>query len=509
MPGPGPGCLQIRHRTAPHRPDGYSNLTTILKPRLRLVCVRHGTRDPADIRFPHDPASLSAQNDQSAIDCATPTRQLYCPEREQGHPGQAPEDVFGVVPTAGSGGDVMVIQQPERSCVLTINGGSSSLKFAIFPLNGPETLRPLLSGRIEQIGRSDARAAVTEVAGGVTESTAVNTPDLDSAAGWLIDWVEQREGWSSMAGIAHRIVHGGARYFKPERITTELLAELRRITPMDPDHLPGEIAVIERFRNRLPELPQVACFDTAFHHDMPRVAQIVPIPRRFQECGVRRYGFHGLSYSYLMEALVREAGPQAASGRIVLAHLGSGASLAAVRDGRPIDTTMALTPAAGLVMSTRSGDIDPGLPGFLARAEGVTIEQFDAMINHQSGLLGVSETSSDLRDLLAAEDHDVRAAEAVALFVYRIKKEIGALAAALGGLDILVFAGGIGENSPAIRARIGEGLGFLGIVLDESRNASGAPLISTDQALVQVRVIPTDEESMMARAASGLLAEVT
>ena len=401
----------------------------------------------------------------------------------------------------------MVIPQNQRSCLLTVNGGSSSLKFAIFPLNLSESFRPHLSGQIERIGQANARA-VTKVSGeDAPQSTSLNAPDLASAATWLIEWVEQNAGWSTIAGIAHRVVHGGMRYFHPERVTGELLAELRRITPMDPDHLPGEIAVIEQFRSRLPDLAQIACFDTAFHHDMPRVAQLVPIPRRFQSSGVRRYGFHGLSYSFLMEALAREAGPLAAAGKVVLAHLGSGASLAAVLHGRPIDTTMALTPAAGLVMSTRSGDIDPGLPGFLARVEGVTIEQFDAMINHQSGLLGVSETSSDLRDLLADEDHDIRAAEAVALFVYRIKKEIGALAAALGGLDILVFSGGIGENSSLIRARICEGFEFLGVVLDGSRNASGAPLISTDEARVQVRVIPTNEEFMMAKLAAGLLTE--
>jgi acetate kinase len=403
----------------------------------------------------------------------------------------------------------MVIPRPERSCLLTVNGGSSSLKFAIFPLDAPDPPRPLLAGRIERIGLPDTRAVIGEPAGGARESTTVHAPDLPTAAGWLIDWLEQHVGWPAIAGVAHRVVHGGARYFRPERITGEMLAELRRITPMDPDHLPGEIAVIERFQARLPELPQVACFDTAFHHDLPRVAQIVPIPRRFESSGVRRYGFHGLSYAYLMEALARVAGPEVAAGRVILAHLGNGASLAAVRDGRSIDTTMALTPAAGLVMSTRSGDIDPGLPGFLARAEGMTLDQFDALINHQSGLLGVSETSSDLRDLLAREDHDLRAAEAVALFAYRVKKGIGALAAALGGIDVLVFAGGIGENSPVIRARICQGLAFLGIVLDEPRNASSAPRISTDEARTQVRVIPTDEESMMAKDASRLLSSAT
>jgi acetate kinase len=400
----------------------------------------------------------------------------------------------------------MVITRPERSCLLTINGGSSSLKFAAFPRDSPSSARPLLSGRIERIGLPDSRAVITESADRAKEPVTVHAPDLPAAAAWLIDWLDQNFGWPSIAGVAHRVVHGGIRYFRPERVTDDMLAELRRIIPMDPDHLPGEIAVIERFRAHVPELPQVACFDTAFHHDMPRVAQIVPIPRRFESSGVRRYGFHGLSYAYLMEALARVAGEETAAGRVVLAHLGNGASLAAVRDGRSLDTTMALTPAAGLVMGTRPGDLDPGLPGFLARAQGVTVDQFDDMINHQSGLLGISETSSDIRDLLAKEDRDIRAAEAVAVFVDRVKKAIGAFAAVLGGLDVLVFAGGIGENSPAIRARVCEGLAFLGIDLDAPRNASSAPLISTDPARVQVRVIPTDEESMMARYAASLLA---
>ncbi len=400
----------------------------------------------------------------------------------------------------------MVNPRPERPCLLTLNGGSSSLKFAVFPLDSPEPAHRLFAGRIERIGLSDPRAVITDSSGGSGEPMTVHAPDLPMAADWLIDWLDQHVGWPSIAGVAHRVVHGGAQYFRPERVTDEMLAELRRITPMDPDHLPGEIAVIERLRGRMPELPQIACFDTAFHHDMPRVARIVPIPRRFESSGVRRYGFHGLSYAYLMEALARVAGPEAAAGRVILAHLGNGASLAAVRDGRSIETTMALTPAAGLVMGTRPGDLDPGLPGFLARAEGVTVDRFDAMINHESGLLGVSETSPDIRDLLAKEDGDIRAAEAVALFVYRVKMAIGAFAAALGGLDVLVFAGGIGENSPVIRARICEDLAFLGVALDGSRNTSSAPLISTDPGRVQVRVIPTDEESMMARDAARVLA---
>ena len=249
----------------------------------------------------------------------------------------------------------------------------------------------------------------------------------------------------------------------------------------------------------------MACFDTAFHHDLPRVAQIIAIPRRYEAAGVRRYGFHGLSYAYLMEELARVAGPEAARGRVILAHLGSGASLAAVRDGRCIETTMGLTPTSGLVMGTRCGDIDPGLVRFLMRAEGLTIDQFHDLVNHESGLLGVSETSADLRDLLARQDDDVRAAEAVELFCYRAKTWLGALAAALGGLDTLVFAGGIGENSPEARRRICDGLEFLGIALDERRNAANAPIISTEDGRVAVRVIPTDEESLIARAAAGFI----
>jgi acetate kinase len=250
-----------------------------------------------------------------------------------------------------------------------------------------------------------------------------------------------------------------------------LLDELHRIRPYDPDHLPREIELIEAFRQRHPKLPQVACFDTAFHQTMPRVAKLLPIPRRFDAKGIQRYGFHGLSYAYLMEELARLGDPAATKGRVILAHLGNGASLAAVRDGKSMDTSMGFTPTAGLVMSTRSGDLDPGLAPYLARTEQMTTKQFYEMVNHESGLLGVSETSSDMRDLLDHEKQDVRAAEAVALFCYQAKKWIGSFAAALGGLDTLVFAGGIGENAPLVRARICEGLGFLGIELNESRNA--------------------------------------
>jgi acetate kinase len=249
----------------------------------------------------------------------------------------------------------------------------------------------------------------------------------------------------------------------------------------------------------------VACFDTAFHHDLPRVARLLPIPRRYEAQGVRRYGFHGLSYAFLMVELARLAGTEAAQGRVILAHLGNGASLAAVRDGKPVDTSMSFTPTAGVPMSTRSGDLDPGLVWYLARTEGLDAKRFNEMVNFQSGLLGVSETSSDMRDLLEHETQDERAAEAVALFCYQVKKWIGGFAAALGGLDTLVFAGGIGENAPAVRARICDGLGFLGIEVEEKRNATNEGVISAETSGIPVRVIHTDEERMIAKMVCGVL----
>ena len=388
-------------------------------------------------------------------------------------------------------------ERAGRSCILTVNVGSSSLKFALFAA----AVRParLLSGRIERIGMPASRLVITGAGGASAEDCTVKVPDQTAAVGLLIELLEYLVGLSNIAVVGHRVVHGGSRFYHPTLITPEILEELRKIVAYDPDHLPGEIGAIETFMHLDPNVSHVACFDTAFHHDLPRVAQIIAIPRRYEASGVRRYGFHGLSFAYLMEELGRLASPGAARGRVILAHLGAGASLAAVRDGRCVDTTMGLTPTSGLVMGTRCGDVDPGLVRFLTRAGGLSIDQFHELVNHESGLLGVSETSSDVRDLLARQDTEVRAAEAVELFCYRAKTALGALAAALGGLDTLVFAGGIGENSPEVRRRICDGLEFLGITVDEDRNAASAPLISTEGGRVAVRVIPTDEESMIAR----------
>jgi len=402
---------------------------------------------------------------------------------------------------------VIVPDQPARQCILTVNGGSSSLKFALFDVGSEPSDRPrrTISGRIERIGLVNTQASVAAGAGEAPETWKVDAPDLGAAADVVIGWLDEHLDGRSIAAIGHRVVHGGPHYSRPEVITGALVAELRRIAPFDPEHLPGEIAVMERFAKRLPAVIQVACFDTAFHAQMPRVAQIVALPRRFEPLGMRRYGFHGLSYTYLLEELGRVAGADAALGRVVMAHLGAGASMAAVHEGRCVETTMGFTPASGLVMGTRSGDLDPSLSWFLARAAGVTPDRFYQMVNHESGLLGVSGTSPDLRDLRARQDHDVRAAEAIALFAYQAKKGIGALAAVLGGLDVLVFSGGIGENSPETRGTICAGLEFLGISLDEKQNAANASLISTEGARASVRVIPTDEELVIARATAGFL----
>jgi acetate kinase len=381
--------------------------------------------------------------------------------------------------------------------VLIINGGSSSIKFALYEAAEPP--RRGLHGNLDRIGLSGTNLTFNEAAKPQAESLSLAAADHRSAANFLIDWLEGRPDFASVKAIGHRVVHG-MKHIQPEVVTQDLLDELHRLRPYDPDHLPREIELIEVFRQRHSKLPQVACFDTAFHQSMPRVAKLLPLPRRFDAKGVQRYGFHGLSYAYLMAELARLGDPAATTGRIILAHLGNGASLAAVRDGKSMDTSMGFTPTAGLVMSTRTGDLDPGLAPYLARTEQMTNQQFYHMVNHESGLLGVSETSSDMRDLLAQESKDVRAAEAVALFCYQTKKWIGAFAAALGGVDTLVFSAGIGENCPPIRARICDGLGFLGIELNGPRNAENAAVISADTSRVKVRVIRTDEELMIARA---------
>ena len=390
-----------------------------------------------------------------------------------------------------------------ENSILILNGGSSSIKFALFSVH--PTLALKFKGQIERIGTPEAVLSMQEGEYPTHVTKLVLTNDYASAIKLLIDWIDEKDMDGTLIAIGHRIVHGGPHFHQPQRLTTTLMAELQQLTPLDKQHMPGEISLANAFQQRFPTVPQIACFDTAFHHHLPRVAQLLPIPRSHFARGVRRYGFHGLSYEFLMSELMRIDGAAAAGGRIILAHLGNGASLAAVADGRSIDTSMGFTPAAGVPMGTRSGDLDPGLVEYMARTENMGALAFDEMVNFKSGLLGVSETSADMRDLLKVEADDARAADAVALFCYQVKKYIGAYAAALGGLDTLVFAGGIGEKAPLVRSRICARLAFLGIELDERRNEQNDDVISVDSGRVKVRVIRTNEELVIVRSVCRVL----
>ena len=386
---------------------------------------------------------------------------------------------------------------------LILNAGSSSLKFALFSADA--RLGRVLAGTVRRLGHTGAELTLTSAAHPAPPPRTVDARDHTHALAVILQEILPLTGSTGLRAIGHRVVHGGPNFATPLRVTPAVLTELRHLSPLDPEHLPVEIGLIEDLSVRFPDLPQFACFDTAFHHDLPRLAQLLPLPRRYADAGVRRYGFHGLSYQFLMEELVRLDDPAATRGRVILAHLGSGASLAAVSHGKCVDTSMGFTPTAGLMMSTRTGDLDPGLVAYLARTEQLTAARFQHLVNHESGLLGVSGISSDMRELLTQEAQDPRAAEAVDLFCYQVRKWIGAYAAVLGGLDTLVFAGGIGENCPSIRRRICAGLGFLGLDLDESRNLDNETRISPAYHRVVVRVIRTDEELTIARAVSQLV----
>jgi len=385
--------------------------------------------------------------------------------------------------------------------ILTINGGSSSIKFALF--HATDTLQELLYGSVENIGMDNTSFIFNDIATQQKESIRIESGDHQQAAAFLINWLEEKNGLDAVTAIGHRVVHG-MQHTKPEMITPALLDELKQISGFDPEHLPEEIRLIEVFSRHYPSINQVACFDTAFHTTMPPVAKMLSIPRKYFNKGIQRYGFHGLSYAYLMEELESIAG-ETVPGKIILAHLGSGASLAAIKNGKSIDTTMGFTPTSGLTMSTRSGDLDPGVAWYLMEFEKLTPKQFSRLINHESGLLGISETSADMRELMELENTDKRAAEAIELFCYQTKKWVGAYAAVLGGLETLVFAGGIGEKSPEARSKICDGLEFLGIELDEVKNMKNENIISTDASKVMIRVIKTNEELMIARLVCDVL----
>lgn len=361
-----------------------------------------------------------------------------------------------------------------RPTVLAVNGGSSTIKFALFGDDNTERLR------------------------GVVATALTSPPALVEQALATVASHGHRE---SLGCMVHRVVHGGERLVRAQYVTPELLAVLRDLIPLAPNHLPAEIALIEAFMAATPDIPHIACFDTAFHHDLPAISRTLPVPR---SAGVRRYGFHGLSYAFLLSELARLDADEA-MGRVVLAHLGSGASLAALTAGRCIDTSMGLTPSGGLVMSSRSGDLDPGVVTYLARQHGLSLDQIDEMLTRESGLVAISGGTADMQQLVAHEDTDERARLAVDLFCYQVRKWMGAFAAALGGLDTIVFAGGIGEHAPIVRSRICKELAFLGVRLDEDRNAVNAAVVSAAAAPVRVRIIPTNEALMMVREARDIM----
>jgi acetate kinase len=361
--------------------------------------------------------------------------------------------------------------------LLTVNAGSSSVKLALFP--------PDPAGR----------AVFTHTADRLDPAALEDSRALDE----VVRVLDPHGGLGAVRAVGHRFVHGGPRYDGPRALTADVLGELRRLAALDPDHLPAQIALAEGMRARTPGVPHVACFDTTFHRTMPEVARLVPVAQRFRDQGVERYGFHGLSYTFLVGELRRVAGEAAARGRVVIAHLGSGASLVALREGRSVDTTMGFTPNSGIPMGTRSGELDPGVVLYLLRAGGLDADALERTLNRESGLKGLSGSSSDMRDLLAREANDERAAAAVGVFCYRTRQAVGALAATLGGLETLVFSGGIGERAAPVRARIAEGLGHLGVHVDGARNDRHQAVISFEGSPCTVRVIPTDEQAVIAR----------
>jgi acetate kinase len=382
--------------------------------------------------------------------------------------------------------------------ILCLDSGSSSLKFALYRMaDGSETL--CARGAIEGIGQQHGRLWLT----GPQEQPLADAPrqfaEPESSVAAAFDALDCARLGPPDA-IGHRLVHGGPDHVAPERVTPALIDQLRRITPLAPLHLPAEIRAIEAAAARYPAVPQVVCFDTSFHHRMPQVAQRFALPRELWDQGVRRYGFHGLSYEYVMGELGASA-----AGRVIIAHLGNGASMAAIRAGRPLDTTMGLTPTGGLMMGTRPGDLDPGVMLYLLNAKHLDAAELEAVVTQRSGLLGVSGTSSDMKSLLDRRASDPRAAEAVELFCYLARKHLGALAAVLGGLDTLVFTGGIGERAAPVREAICGGLEHLGIRLDPERNRRHAATISIDGSGCTVRVIATDEDLMIARHTARLL----
>ena len=386
---------------------------------------------------------------------------------------------------------------------LVLNAGSSSLKFCVFQRPYEENWRLAARGQIEGLGTSPRLSAKDADGARIAdEKLADSIRNGRDAINVLAVWLRSKYGGARVLGVGHRVVHGGPRFERPTIVTREVLAELHELIPLAPLHQPYNLAAIEAVFERLPDAPQVACFDTSFHRGHSRVAELVPLPPDLCKGGVERYGFHGISYEYIASVLPTVA-PEIAKGRVIVAHLGSGASLCAVKDGKSVDSTMSFTAVDGLCMGTRPGTIDPGVVLYLFQTLGLTPKEVETILYKQSGLLAISGISNDMRDLLGRDEPEARLA--VDYFVYRAAKEIGALAAVLGGLDALVFTAGIGENSLEIRQRICEACRWLGIEIDQEANAGPATRISKSQSKVSAWVIPTNEELMIARHTGDLL----
>jgi len=387
--------------------------------------------------------------------------------------------------------------------VLVLNAGSSSLKFCVYRRPDDTDWEVAARGQIEGIGTSprlSAKDAQGEVLVKETLSAAVS--DGNAAIEALASWLRSKWSGARVLGVGHRVVHGGVRFSQPIVLTRQILADLSELIPLAPLHQPYNLAAIEAVFNRLPDVPQVACFDTGFHSHHSEVANLVPLPRGARNSGLQRYGFHGLSYEYIASVLP-EVGPEIAKGRVIVAHLGSGASLCALKDGKSIDSSFGFTALDGLCMGTRPGALDPGVVLYLFQNLKLTVKEVESMLYKQSGLLGISGISNDMRDLLSRSEPE--AGLAVDYFVYRAAKEIGALTAVLGGVDGLVFTAGVGENSPEIRQRICQASRWLGLELDEQANAGAGPRISTPQSKISAWVVPTNEELMIARHTWSLL----
>src|SRR5262245_19673909 len=388
------------------------------------------------------------------------------------------------------------LNTPREWNLLTINAGSSSLKTALYRIGGSETC--LLVANVERIGSPPSRITIADKTNATVFDHEERLSDHSVAFAALLNRIQNRLSAANLDGIGHRIVLGDTRCREPLRIDDELLSRFQELADRAPDHLPQVVDSIAAVARIYPELPQVACFDSAFHRQMPREAQIFGLPRRFFQRGVMRYGFHGLSCEYVLQELIA-LDPAAAKGRVLIAHLGNGSSITAVHHGASVDTSMGFTPVAGLVMGTRCGDVDPGALLYLMKKEGMTSQTLNGLVNRESGLLCLSGYSADMRDLLERESSDPHCAEAIAVFCYQARKFIGAHSAALGGLDTLVFTGGIGEHGADIRMRICNGLEFIGVRLNPAANTANAAIISAADSAVTVRIIPTNEELMIAR----------